>query len=81
MKYQEDINYGFGTYDIKRINLAKDVAAYLLKNDFIFDKNSIYYLTDKEIRKMVREKMMSRAFEQMDLKSYISKLKKKRKNI
>lgn len=67
----------FGTYDTKRFNLAKDVATFLLSNDYIFDKNSEYYLTDSQIRKIVRKHMMSRAFEKIDLQQVICKLKKK----
>lgn len=67
----------FGTYPLNRFNLAKDVAAFLLKNDYIFDKSSQYYLKDAELRKIVRQKMHSRSFEKMDLKSYILKIKQK----
>lgn len=67
----------FGTYDIKRTKLAKDVANFLYKNDYIFDKNSPYFLKDSEIRKLVREKMMTRSFEKLNLQSYISEFKLK----
>ena len=66
----------FGTYDIHRYNLAKDVADFLIKNNYIFDKNSIYYLTDTQLRKIVRKHMMSRAFEKLDFKETILNFKK-----
>lgn len=68
---------GTGTYDTKRAKLAKDVAMFLLTNDYIFDKNSPYYLTDVQVRRMVREKMMTRAFEKLDFKSYVLEFKDK----
>lgn len=69
--------FWFGSYDIKRAKLAKDVSIFLYKHDYIFDKNSPYYLTDTQIRKMVREKMMSRSFEKLNIQSYIISLKSK----
>lgn len=69
--------FWFGSYDIKRAKLAKDVSTFLYKHDYIFDKNSPYYLTDTQIRKMVREKMMSRSFEKLNIQSYIISLKSK----
>lgn len=68
-------DFGIGTYDTKRSKLAKDVAAFLLSNDYIFDKKSPYYLTDTQIRKLVREKMMTRAFEKVNIKDCILTLK------
>jgi hypothetical protein len=69
--------FWFGTYDIKRAKLAKDVSDFLYKHSYIFDKASYYYLTDAQIRKMVREKMMTRSFEKLNLQLYISALKSK----
>ena len=66
----------FGTYDSKRFNLAKDVAIFLMSNAYIFDKNSEYYLTETQLRKLVREHMMTRAFEKIDIKEVILNLKK-----
>lgn len=69
--------FGIGTYDTKRLKLAKDVAAFLLTNDYIFDKNSPYYLTDVQVRRLVKEKMMTRAFEKLDFKSHVLEFKAK----
>ena len=68
---------GTGTYDTKRMKLAKDVAAFLLTNDYIFDKNSPYYLTDVQVRRLVKEKMMTRAFEKLDFKAHVLEFKAK----
>lgn len=67
----------YGTYDVKRATLARDVAIYLLKNSYIFDKSSPYYLTDVQLRKLVKEKMMSRSFEKLNLKDYLLEFKEK----
>ena len=68
---------GTGTYDTKRVKLARDVAAFLLTNDYIFDKNSPYYLTDVQVRRLVKEKMMTRAFEKLDFKPHVLEFKAK----
>ena len=70
----------FGTYPLNRYSLAKDVATYLLSNDYIFDKRSPYYLKDAELRKLVRQKMHSRSFENLDLKAYIFEMKQNERN-
>jgi hypothetical protein len=67
----------YGTYDTKRISLAKDVAAFLLKNIYIFEPDSEYYLKDSHLRQFVREKMSSRLFERIDIKEAISAFKVK----
>lgn len=72
-----DRNYFFGKFDIKRAKHAGEVADYLYKNSYIFDKNSPYYLNDKEIRKLVKLKMQTNSYKNMDLKAYILELKKK----
>jgi hypothetical protein len=65
----------YGTYDTKRISLAKDVAAFLLKNIYIFEPDSEYYLKDSHLRQFVREKMSSRLFERIDIKEAIMAFK------
>ena len=70
-------NIWYGSYDIKRKNFAKRISEYLLNNAYIFDVNSEYYLTEPELRKLVREKMMSNSYLKIDLKSYILELKSK----
>lgn len=72
----------YGTYDTKRLRLAKDVAAFLLKNIYIFEPDSEYYLKDSHLRQFVREKMSSRLFERIDIKEAIStfKIKMLKKN-
>lgn len=67
----------FGKFDIKRTKHAGEVANYLYENSYIFDKNSPYYLNDKEIRKLVKLKMQTNSYKNMDLKAYILELKKK----
>lgn len=67
----------FGRYDTRRFSLAKDVAAFLMSNPYIFDKNSEYYLTDSELRSFVRQKMMSRSFLNKDFKALILAFKEK----
>ena len=69
--------FWFGSYDTKRVKLAKDVSNFLYKHCYIFDKQSPYYLSDAQIRKVVREKMMTRSFEKLNLQSYISEIKDK----
>lgn len=73
----------YGSYDIKRSKLAKDAAIFLMKNLYIFDNTSEYYLSDAELRQFVKEKMTSRLFEKLDIKSeilvFISKRRKKSK--
>lgn len=76
IKTPEGRKVWFGTFDVKRYNFVKDVATFLLSNSYIFDKNSEYYLTDTQIRKLVREHMMSRTFEKIDIKAVILQLKK-----
>ena len=67
----------FGKFDTRNVKLARDVANFLLSNNFIFDENSEYYLTDKQIRSFVREKCGTHAFEKLDFKDYILSLKAK----
>lgn len=62
----------FGRFDTKRAKHAEEVANYLYQNAYIFDKNSPYYLTDKEVRKLVRDKMQTNSYKKLDLQSYIS---------
>ena len=57
--------------------MAKNVAEFLLENSYIFDKNSEFYLTDAQVRKIVNEKMMSNAYKKIDFKSYILDFKYK----
>lgn len=65
----------FGKFDIKRASHAKKIADYLYANLYIFDKKSPYYLTDKEIFKLVKNKMQTNTFFNTDLKTYILSLK------
>lgn len=65
----------FGSFDTQKIKLARDVATYLLKNDFIFVKDSEYFLNDKEIRVFVKKHCKTHAFEKINLKDYILMLK------
>lgn len=71
----QDRKLYFGSFDIQKIKLAKDVATFLLQNNFIFNKNSEYFLTDKQIRAFVNKHCKTRAFERIDLKTYILELK------
>jgi hypothetical protein len=63
----------FGKYDTRRASLAKDVALTLLNNLYIFDENSKYYLTPRQIRRMVSKEMHTRAFQKIDFKALILK--------
>lgn len=56
----------------KRIPLIKE---YLLKNSFVFDKSHPYGLNGKEIRKMIREKLLYGNIEHFDLLEYIRDLR------
>lgn len=71
----------FGKFDIKRAKHAEKVAKYLYENSYIFDKNSPYFLTDKEIRKLVKDKMQTNKFISLDLKACILTIKDKRQKI
>lgn len=70
----------FGRFDTKRATHAEKVANYLYKNSYIFDKNSPYYLTDKEIRKFVKLKMQTNKFLTEDFKLLILNFKENAKN-
>ena len=67
----------FGTFDTRKLKLAKDVASYLLSNSYIFDKNSPYYMEDSQIRTFVKKKCSTRLFQNIDLKEYVMSLKSK----
>ena len=67
----------YGSFDTLKIKLAKRVAAYLLKNDFIFDVNSKYYMTDKQIRTFVNKHCKTNSFQKIDIKNYVMTLRSK----
>ena len=77
MTFPNRRKFCFGKFDIKRASHAKKIADYLYANLYIFDKKSPYYLTDKEIFKLVKDKMQTNTFFNTDLKSYISAIKNK----
>lgn len=65
----------FGSFDSRKIKLVKEVADYLLKNDFIFDSGSEYYLSDKQIRAFVNKHCQTKAFKKIDIKNYVLELR------
>lgn len=78
MTFPNRRKFCFGKFDIKRASHAKKIADYLYANLYIFDKKSPYYLTDKEIFKLVKDKMQTNKFFSIDLKHYISTIKENR---
>lgn len=65
----------FGKFDIKRATHAEKVANHLYANLYIFDKDSPYYLTDKEIRNFVKLHMQTNKFLKEDFKLLIANFK------
>ena len=69
----------FGKFDVKRAKHAEKVANYLYENMYIFDKDSPYYLTDKELRNFVKLHMQTNKFLKEDFKLLITNFKEKTK--
>lgn len=69
----------FGKFDTKRAAHAQKVANHLYANSYIFDKESPYYLTDKEIRNFVKLHMQTNKFLKEDFKLLIINFKENAK--
>jgi hypothetical protein len=69
----------FGKFDVKRAKHAEKVANHLYKHLYIFDKDSPYYLADKEIRNFVKLYMQTNKFLTEDFKLLILNFKENSK--